>query len=80
MNISGQSSIPQGVITRCYTTADCSGVVNEELSQMFDSATANLNHCCYENGSPVLRSNPEMISYTLNGGGCRSCNGNIVHA
>ena len=62
MNISGQSTIPQGIITRCYTNENCAGAVNEEFSQLFDSSMDNSNHCCYELRNTVnTRTNPEML-------------------
>ena len=78
--ISGQSNIPQGVVTRCYNTGDCNGAVNEQFSQLFDSSQDNINHCCYD-GNDILspRSTPEMLSFTLNGGGCRSCDGKAIY-
>ena len=77
LNISGQSFISQGIITRCYTNGDCSGEVNEEFSEQFDSVGSN-NYCCYdENVSP--RPNPEMLSFTLNGGECKRCDGKAMH-
>ena len=78
MNISGQPFIPQGIITRCYTNGDCAGAVNEEFSQLFNSSMGNINHCCYDvefNARP----NPEMLSFTLNGGECRRCDGKAMH-
>ena len=78
LNISGQSFIPVDVITRCYTNGDCAGAVNEEFSQLFASSQINDNHCCYgENLNP--RPNPEMLSFTINGGGCRRCDGKAMH-
>ena len=73
----GQSRIPQGVYTRCYSAGDCSGPENETLCQLFDRTIAgDLNHCCYENET-TLRSNPGNRSFTLNGGTCKMCNGKI---
>ena len=71
--------IPQGVNTRCYSTDDCTGPINEEFCQLFDRLTDNINHCCYESSLNMPRSNPDMLSFTLNGGGCRICNGKATH-
>ena len=79
LNILGQSYIPQGVITRCYTNGDCNGEVNEELSQLFVSSMSNDNHCCYGDDTMEPRPNPEMLSFTLNGGECRRCDGKATH-
>ena len=74
----GQSGIPQGVVTRCYSTSDCSGPENDTLCQLFDRNVAgDLNHCCYENET-TLRSNPENLSFRLNGGTCKTCNGKVI--
>ena len=78
LNISGQSFIPQGIITRCYTNGDCTGSVNEEFSELFDSSRGNDNLCCY-NEDFQARPNPEMLSFTLNGGECRRCDGKDMH-
>ena len=78
-NILGQSYIPQGVITRCYTNGDCTGEINEELSQLFVSSSDNENHCCYDGDITDPRPNPEMLSFTLNGGECRRCDGKAMH-
>ena len=74
----GQSGIPQGVVTRCYSTSNCSGPENDTLCQLFDRNVAgDLNHCCYENET-TLRSNPENLSFRLNGGTCKTCNGKVI--
>ena len=74
----GQSRIPQGVVTRCYSTSDCGGPEDETLCQLFDRTAGDLNHCCYEDNITTLRSNPENLSFRLNGGTCRSCNGKSI--
>ena len=74
----GQSGIPQGVFTRCYSTSDCSGPENNVLCQLFNRSVAgDLNHCCYENET-TLRSNPENLSFRLNGGTCKTCDGKVI--
>ena len=75
MCVTGQSGIPQGVFTRCYSTSDCSGPEDRDLCQLFDRTVAgDLNYCCYLNDT-TLRSNPENRSFTLNGGTCKTCDG-----
>ena len=76
---SGQIFIPQGVITRCYSNGDCSGAVNKELSQLFDNSEEfNINHCCLDGRIAIRRFNLDMLSFTLNGGECRSCDGKFI--
>ena len=74
--VTGQSGIPQGVYTRCYSTSgDCSGPEDDDLCQLFNRNVAgDLNHCCYLDDT-TLRSNPGNRSFTLNGGTCKRCNG-----
>ena len=67
------------MITRCYSTGDCAGAVTKEFSQLFVSSMANINHCCFDGDSHNPRSNLQMLSFTLNGGGCRSCNGKAMY-
>ena len=77
---SGQSYIPQGVITRCYSTSDCSDAGNEEFNQLFDTSIFDINHCCYDASLSTPRTNIEALYFTLNGGGCRSCDRKVMHA
>ena len=62
--------------TRCYSTGDCTGPENEAYCQLFNSLTDNINHCCYDDSDLSMpRPNSDMLSFTLNGGGCRRCDG-----
>ena len=70
--------IPQGVITRCYSTNNCAGPINKEFTQLFVETTENVNFCCYV-ASQNARPNPDMLSFTLNGGGCRRCDGKATN-
>ena len=74
----GQSMIPQGLNTRCYSTADCTGPINRQFCQLFDGDTDNINHCCYDTSLSMPRSGLAMLSFTINGGGCRSCDGKVM--
>ena len=75
--VTGQSGIPEGVITRCYSTSDCSGPEDKVLCQLFNRNVAgDLNHCCFLDAT-TLRNNPESRSFTLNSGTCKTCNGNV---
>jgi len=75
----GQSGIPEGVVTRCYDTVDCTGQENIQLSQLFnDSRPAeDLNYCCF-NEDMTPRSGISSLSFTLNGGACRRCDGKLL--
>jgi len=70
----GQSRIPQDVSTCCYSTGDCSGPRDTQLSRLFDrSIVGDINHCCFDGDLNTPRSNPAMLSFRLGNGGCRSC-------
>ena len=69
--------IPQGDNTRCYSTGDCTGPENKEFCLLFDKSTDNINHCCYDSNLNTPRANPSMLSFTINRGGCRSCDGKL---
>ena len=78
--ISGQSLIPPGIETKCYSSGDCSGAVNEEFTQRFDSSQRNINQCCYNSFTSYnLRSNLQMLSFKLNDGECRRCDGKATY-
>jgi len=74
----GQLGIPEGVITRCYNTSDCTGPENEQLCRLFNNShpAEDLNHCCF-NRDMTPRSGLGGISFTLNGGTCRRCDGKL---
>ena len=74
----GQIFIPQGLNTRCYSTADCTGPINRQFCQLFDENNLNINHCCYDLSSSMPRSGLNMLSFTINGGGCRRCDGKTL--
>jgi len=71
----GQSRIPQDVSTCCYSTSDCTGPRDTQLSQLFDRSIAgDINHCCFDgNNLTNPRPNPSMLSFRLGNGECRSC-------
>jgi len=70
----GQSQIPQGISTCCYSTGDCSGPRDTQLSRLFDiSIAGDINHCCFDGNLNSQRPNPSMLSFRLGNGECRSC-------
>ena len=73
-HLAGQCVIPQGITTRCYSTGDCTGPINKGYCQLFNRSTYNPNYCCFESVN-VSRSNLNTLSFTLNDGGCRRCDG-----
>ena len=77
-NNTGQSGIPEGVVTRCYSTSDCSGPENDTLCQLFNrTIPGDVNYCCFEDQT-TPRSDPGNLSFRLNGGTCTPCDGKII--